>query len=229
MSERVLVPGGRDVRATLDSADGTPPATDSIVVACPPHPQHGGHRSDDRLTAVGDALVDRGIDCLRFDYGPWNGGTGERADADNAADWAFDRYERVGLFGFSFGATVALAAAADHPTLSGVCALAPTARIAADVDEDRIAADVDDGASSDDRSAAAVDAIAALDRLADSGVSVNVMYATGDTTADWEPVVERARELGLETGSFEAAHLFVGCADAVADAVAGTFDRWLSG
>jgi len=80
VSETVLIPGGRDVRATLDTAasDGGGDATgngsraDAVVVACPPHPQQRGHRGDERLTAVSNALTDRGIDCLRFDYGDWD-------------------------------------------------------------------------------------------------------------------------------------------------------------
>ncbi|MFC6753781.1 alpha/beta hydrolase, partial [Halorubrum tibetense] len=119
MSDTVLVPGGRDVRATLDVAesehDTDASTADAIVVACPPHPQHRGHRGDERLVAVSDALTARGIDCLRFDYGPWDEGYGECADADNAVGWALDRYDRVGLFGFSFGGTVALVTAAGRP------------------------------------------------------------------------------------------------------------------
>ena len=72
MSETVLIPGGRDVRATLDVAgsdgesggdaaedDGASvdeTASEAVVVACPPHPQHGGNRGDGRLVAVSDAL-----------------------------------------------------------------------------------------------------------------------------------------------------------------------------
>ncbi|MFB6303693.1 MAG: alpha/beta hydrolase, partial [Haloferacaceae archaeon] len=68
MSEPVLVPGGRDVRATLDRTGDA----DAAVVACPPHPQHGGHRGDERLVAVAERLTDAGVDCLRIDYGPWD-------------------------------------------------------------------------------------------------------------------------------------------------------------
>ncbi|MCO8267618.1 alpha/beta hydrolase, partial [Haloferax sp. AB510] len=119
MTETILVPGGRDVRATLDraredGADGTDDAADrvdTVVVACPPHPQHQGHRGDARLVAVSDALTARGADCLRFDYGPWDEGYGERADTLRAVEWAAERYDRVGLFGFSFGGAMALLAA----------------------------------------------------------------------------------------------------------------------
>ncbi|WP_435098300.1 alpha/beta hydrolase [Halorubrum sp. N11] len=196
MSETVLIPGGRDVRATLDIAASDGSRGEAAVVACPPHPQHGGHRGDERLTAVSDALTDRGIDCLRFDYGDWDEGYGESTDADNAVGWAAERYERVGLFGFSFGATVALVAAASRPGLAGVCALAPTARLNPDVD-----------------------AVAALDALVDLGVATRILYATRDSTADWEPVVERAEQLGIETVAFESDHFFVGRAGDVGKAV----------
>ena len=204
MSDTVLIPGGRDVRATLDTAasdgDATDdgPRADAVVVACPPHPQHGGHRGDERLTAVSDALTDRGIDCLRFDYGDWDEGYGESTDADNAVGWAAERYERVGLFGFSFGGTVALVAAASRPGLAGVCALASTARLNPDAD-----------------------AVAALDDLVALDVATRVLYATRDSTADWEPVVERAEELGIETVAFESDHFFVGRSGDVGEAVAG--------
>ncbi|VTT85406.1 hypothetical protein DM2_288 [Halorubrum sp. DM2] len=197
MSDTVLIPGGRDVRATLDTAASDGSRADAVVVACPPHPQQRGHRGDERLVAASDALTDRGVDCLRFDYGDWDEGYGESTDADEAVSWAAERYDRVGLFGFSFGGTVALVAAASRPDLAGVCALAPTARLNPDVD-----------------------AVEALDDLTELGVPVRILYATRDSTADWEPVVERAAELGIETVAFESDHFFVGRAGDVGEAVA---------
>ena len=220
MSDTVLIPGGRDVRATLDTAasdaseidaaasdgagndgaregSGDASRADAVVVACPPHPQQRGHRGDERLVAVSDALTERGIDCLRFDYGDWDEGYGETTDADAAVGWALDRYDRVGLFGFSFGGTVALVAAASRPELAGVCALAPTARLNADVD-----------------------AVAALGDLAERGTPTRILYATRDSTADWKPVVERAEELGIETVAFESDHFFVGQSGKVSESAA---------
>ena len=193
MSDTVLVPGGRDVRATLDTAASDGTRADAVVVACPPHPQQRGHRGDERLLAVSDALDEHGVDCLRFDYGAWDEGYGETTDADAAVGWALERYDRVGLFGFSFGGCVALVAAASRPELAAVCALAPTARLNPDTD-----------------------AVAALDRLADRGPPACVIYATRDTTAEWEPVVERAEALGVETVALAADHFFVGRADEAA-------------
>lgn len=194
MTERedVLVPGARDVRATIDRADPDARA-DAVVVACPPHPQHGGTRSDQRLQAVGEALTDRGIDCLRFNYGPWAEGTGERADAHDALDWAAEHYARVGLFGYSFGGAAAILVAAEREDLTALVALAP-------------ASGHEDGA---DAAAAVVDVPA----------PAKVVYGARDDTADWKPVVDAAREADWEVQELSADHFFVGQGAKVASAV----------
>ena len=203
-SDPVLVPGGRDVRASLDHADGDATA---CVVACPPHPQHRGHRGDERLRAVADGLTARGVDCLRFDYGDWDEGYGERADVRAAVDWAHDRADRVGLFGFSFGATLSLVVAGEATAtgrpVDAVAALAPTARITDDLD--------------------AVAAVPAID------APTLVVSGTRDDVADWEPVVEAAETAGVETASLPADHFFVGQSGKVADRVAGWLPDALAG
>jgi alpha/beta superfamily hydrolase len=199
----VLVGGARDVRGTLD-APGTDPGTgtDRAVVACPPHPQHGGNRSDRRLAAVSDALLDRDVACLRFDYGEWDRGYGERSDALAALGWLRERYDRVGAFGFSFGGGIALLASeAAGPEPDAVSALAPASRLAEDLD-----------------------ATAALESL---DCPVQIVYGERDTTAEWEPVVERARSLGHPVVELSADHFFVGQHRKVADHVADFLDRSL--
>ncbi|WP_121820449.1 CocE/NonD family hydrolase [Halostella salina] len=188
----VLVPGARDVRGTLDEPDG---GATACVVACPPHPQHRGHRGDARLTAVGDALVDRGVACLRFDYGDWDEGYGEREDARNAVRWAADRYDGVALFGYSFGGAMALLAAAsvDRPVVA-VSTLAPAARLRDDLD--------------------AAGALEGLDCPA------QVIFGTRDDTADPTPVVEVARERGDDVVELSADHFFVGKHDRIGGLVA---------
>src|SRR6056297_2424980 len=122
MSDPVVVPGGREVVGRLDSPDA-----DSAVVACPPHPQHGGSRSDPRLGAVSDALAPE-VACLRFDYGEWDDQRGPAlctADAEHALAWAADRFERVGLFGYSFGGGVALRAVGGTEAVAVCSVLAP--------------------------------------------------------------------------------------------------------
>jgi alpha/beta superfamily hydrolase len=188
-TERLGLPGGRDVRASLDS-DG--PA-DAVVVACPPHPQHGGTRHDGRLTAVSDALPDR-IDCLRFDYGPWDEGRGERTDAESAGAWAAERYSRVAIFGYSFGGGIALLTAAGMP-VDAVAALSPVAHL-------------DDG----------TDVAAAV---ADVDAPLWVGYGTRDTTVDAEGVAEAARDHGATVETFAADHFFVGQEATVVERVAG--------
>jgi len=178
MSDPRRLPGARDVRASLDGGE-----SNRVVVACPPHPQLGGDRHDSRLRAVSDALTDAGIDCLRFDYGAWDEGIGERTDALTALEWADENYEQVGLFGYSFGGGVALcAAAASEDGPNAVTALAPVSKIAE------------------------LDVVAALD---DITVPVQIVYGERDDTATWQPVVERARELGYAVGSLPADHFFI--------------------
>ncbi|SFK74639.1 hypothetical protein SAMN04487950_0888 [Halogranum rubrum] len=190
MSETILLPGTRETKATLDVAESDGP--DAVVVACPPHPQHRGHRGDERLVAVSDALGEHGIDCLRFDYGAWDEGRGERTDARHAVEWAHERYEHVALFGFSFGGAIALLTAADvGDDVAAVSALAPAGQLVVDGD----------------------DALWALDHL---DVPVQIVYATRDDTAEWEALVERARSHGYETVELSADHFFVGQAPKVA-------------
>lgn len=195
----VLVPGGRDVRGRLEEPDGR---TDAVVVACPPHPRHGGSRTDQRLVAVSDALRVVGIACLRFDYGDWDEGYGEREDVRNAVRWAVDRYDRVGVFGYSFGASMGLVASAtlDQP-VTAVAALAPTATLGPELD--------------------AVEALSTLE------CPVLVCYGERDTTADWEPIVERARERDDRVVALPADHFFLGTREDIAQAVGKFFEQVL--
>ncbi len=193
--ETVLVPGGRDVRGTV-----TEPAepADTMVVCSPPHPQQGGSRTDRRLVAVSEALTDRGIAAVRIDYGPWDGGVGEREDVRNAIRWAADRNQRVGVFGYSFGASQALLAAASvDRELLGVAALAPAPRLGTDLD--------------------------VVDAVADIEAPGLILHGERDATVDTAPVVEAAREVGWERRQFPADHFFLGQEEAVATAVGEFF------
>lgn len=180
MGDRFRLPGPRDVRGTRDGG-----ASDRVVVACPPHPQYGGDRRDSRLVAVADALAEDGINCLRFDYGEWDEGEGETTDALAALAWARERYGRVGLFGYSFGAGITLRTSArSRPQPDSVSLLAPPATFPTG------------------------ESVAPLVR--DIEGPLQVVYGERDDTATWEPVVEEARELGLAVRSFPADHFFVG-------------------
>lgn len=188
MSDPVEIPGGRRAVGRLDR-----PKADRVVVACPPHPQHGGARSDPRLRAVSDALAPD-IACLRFDYGPWDEGRGERTDAENALGWAETRFEWVGLFGYSFGAGVALRAAAVPDRPPAACsALAPPGE------------------------SAVVDA---LDGIA---CPVQIIAGERDETVDAGPVLARARELDAAVETIPADHHFAGQFDRIGALVASFF------
>lgn len=190
MSESVLIPSDRDVRGSLDS-----PESDRCVIACPPHPQMGGNRSDARLQAVSDALD---CACLRFDYGPWDEGRGELADTRAVYAWARKEYDTVAVFGYSFGGCLALVATArecrDGRSPAAVAALAPAAQLSDDID-----------------------AVAAID---DIDCPVGILYGQRDTTVDAEAVAERVREHGGTVESMSADHFFVGQADAVGRRIA---------
>ncbi|AKH98373.1 alpha/beta hydrolase [Halanaeroarchaeum sulfurireducens] len=194
MSERtVLVPGARRVEATLEeSTDGA----EACVVACPPHPQDGGHRGDRRLRAVADALTDGGIAVLRFDYGPWDEGRGEREDTRNALRWAAERYDRVGIVGFSFGGAMAARAAASTAVdLCGVALLAPATR------------------GTDDSDAA--ETLQAID------APVAVIYGTRDPTVEWQPFYRAGKATDAVIEPIDADHSFVGQLGTVAPTVGG--------
>lgn len=195
VSEDVLLPGGREVRASLDRPST---ATDRGVVACPPHPEHGGHRGDSRLAAVSDALTDQRIACLRFDYGPWTGGEHELQDAAQAVAWMEDEYDAVGLFGYSFGAAIALVTAASDSVVA-VSVLAPPARVG--------------------------DITTVAESLGAIQCPIQVVYGNRDTTVEWEPVVERARTMDGEVVELASDHFFIGQLTAIAEPVTEFFTR----
>jgi hypothetical protein len=186
----VLVGGPRDVRATLDDGE-----EHACVVACPPHPQHRGSRSDERLRAVSDALSTRGVDCLRIDYGPWAEGEGEVRDAVHAVGHCVEAlgYDRVALFGYSFGGAVALSAAT-QTDVAAVSTLAPARRLSAGLD--------------------AVEAVAAL------SVPLQAVFGSRDSTVDCGPVVDAVRDRGGDVVELPADHFFVGQAGKVGARVA---------
>jgi len=180
MSEAVLIPSARDVRGTLDAPD-----REACVVACPPHPEHGGSRSNSLLGALSDAVD---CACLRFDYGEFDEGRGELADTRDALAWARDRYTSVSLFGYSFGGCLALVAAAResweaHPP-TAVGALAPAVRLTADID--------------------AVEAVPAID------CPVGMVYGERDTTVEAASVADAVRDHGGHVETSAADHFFVG-------------------
>ena len=234
MSDTVVIPGGRDVRATRDVANRTDPS-ETLVVACPPHPLQGGSRHDRRLQAIAETLTEVGVDCLRLDYGAYDAGRGECVDVEQAVEWANERAECVGLVGYSFGAAVALCVAgrgvADDPAVDGVVALAPPSQLPIAGDEERTLERKSPstlGADSHgiDRENTDWSVVAALSALAGSDCAVDIVYGTRDSTVETSPVVEAARAAGGAVVDVDADHGFTGRLDEVADVVVDAVGRW---
>ncbi|MFC7133502.1 MULTISPECIES: alpha/beta hydrolase [Salinibaculum] len=196
MTDRLPIPGPRDVTASLDTSDAS-----RVVVACPPHPQMGGDRRDSRLRAVADALAGVDCACLRFDYGPWDEGRAEVTDVRSALAWAHDNFLTVGLFGYSFGGSMALLAAAafregeDAP--GAVSVLSPASTVHGR------------------------DVMPAVDDVA---CPLEVRYGERDDTVDSLPIAERARDRGDTVTALPADHFFAGQQQAIAADVASFFD-----
>ena len=92
------------------------------LVLCPPHPLFGGSMSDSRLMAIASTAVPKGFNALRFNYrglgssqGSYSQGVGEVQDVVSAAQFLRQHPHidgsRIALIGYSFGGSVALAAA----------------------------------------------------------------------------------------------------------------------
>jgi uncharacterized protein len=98
----------------------TEPTTTPVgcVVLCHPHPLDGGTMTNPLMRTVAAALTDAGLHVLRFNFrgvgaseGSWGEGTGEMQDVAAAVEFASTAHPglRLGLAGWSFGATVSLA------------------------------------------------------------------------------------------------------------------------
>lgn len=107
------------LEAALDSAEDQ---TSSVAVICHPHPLHQGTMQNKVVTTVARAFAHLGATVVRFNFrgvgrsaGSYAEGIGERADAEAVVAWARSQHPGLPLYlgGFSFGAAVALAIAAN--------------------------------------------------------------------------------------------------------------------
>jgi alpha/beta superfamily hydrolase len=116
----------------IEHADGVLEGVISLVdkvnqpglVLCHPHPLMGGSMEDSRIVTLSNAAVSAGINTLRFNFrgvgrsqGRFGQGIGEIQDTIGAMDYlrkhAHTDNTRIGLLGYSFGGSIALAAAMD--------------------------------------------------------------------------------------------------------------------
>ena len=106
-------------RRDIAASDGTtlvgdlalPDAPHLAAIICHPHPQYGGDRFNNVVTALFDALPRVGVAALRFDFrDEFSGGPVERLDAIAAIDEVVAAVPDVPVvaLGYSFGAMIAL-------------------------------------------------------------------------------------------------------------------------
>ena len=131
-SEKLAVPGpAGSLQAILETpADNTSRA---CAVICHPHPLHGGTMHNKIVHTLARAFVHSRIPALRFNFrgvesseGSYDDGRGELQDALACVDFMRRRSPGLPLWlaGFSFGAAMAVKAAAAEP-VDGLVAVAP--------------------------------------------------------------------------------------------------------
>ena len=123
-------PAGR-LESILDEPRDGP--VRGCAVVCHPHPQHGGTMHNKVAHTLARAFVRLGFRTLRFNFrgteaseGRYDDGVGELDDALAAVEWlrAGSADEPLWIAGFSFGAAIAVRAAAPARA-DGVVAVAP--------------------------------------------------------------------------------------------------------
>ncbi len=121
-------PAGR-IEALVSEPESAP----AVAVLCHPHPQHGGTMNNKVVHTLARTLAGRGFATIRFNFrgvgeseGSYADGRGEVEDARAIIDHARQHWPGlpVWLGGFSFGAMVAIVAAADQD-IAGLVSVAP--------------------------------------------------------------------------------------------------------
>jgi hypothetical protein len=130
MESRVTIPSG-DLE--LEGVLHLPEAKEFPgVVVCHPHPLYGGNMDNNVVMAVCQALVERSIAALRFNFrgvgrslGKFEQGVGEKEDVRAALSFLEAKTSRLGLAGYSFGATVAISVAPEEPRVRALAFISP--------------------------------------------------------------------------------------------------------
>lgn len=137
MSLFIPGPTGR-LESLLEHPAGDVPIT-GVAVLCHPHPLHGGTLQNKVVHTLARACNDLGLVALRFNFrgvgaseGEYGEAIGETEDLHAVLAWARERWpdQPLWLGGFSFGASVALrAAAADRWPLRQLITVAPAVNL----------------------------------------------------------------------------------------------------
>ncbi|MCX6011568.1 MAG: alpha/beta fold hydrolase [Chloroflexi bacterium] len=132
--EHTTIPGDISLEAAwhFPEADAPWPA----VVVCHPHPLYGGNMSSNVVFAICQALAERAIAALRFNFrgvgqsqGEFGEGLAEQEDIRAALDFVLAREdidrERIGLAGYSFGGGVSLPVAVKDERVKMLALVSP--------------------------------------------------------------------------------------------------------
>jgi alpha/beta superfamily hydrolase len=131
-SEKLFIDGPVGKLEAILERPGEGPL-EGCAVVCHPHPQHGGTMHNKVAHTLARAFVRSGFETLRFNFrgtedseGSFDNGIGELDDALAALHWLSDRHPDlpIWLAGFSFGAAMAVKAAAAEP-VDGLISVAP--------------------------------------------------------------------------------------------------------
>lgn len=119
----------------LEARLALPPGASHGVVICHPHPLYGGDMDNPVVVRVAEVCAALGLATLRFNFrgvggstGAHGGGRAEAIDVDTARRHlagALGPPSAVALAGYSFGAAVVAAVAAESPDVAGVALIAP--------------------------------------------------------------------------------------------------------
>ena len=121
----------------LEALLEAPQEADSVgsAVICHPHPLHGGTMQNKVVHTLSRAFIRQGFIALRFNFrgvnesdGKFDEGRGEIEDTFAAIDYVSNLLPDLPLWmaGFSFGAAMAVLAAAERPAM-GLVSIAPAA------------------------------------------------------------------------------------------------------
>jgi len=111
-------------------------ADQAVVVICHPHPLFGGDMDSLVVQRISSELASRGIASLRFNYrgvanseGKYDDGIGEMQDLSAAITHVCKSSgldgDRIGVAGYSFGASLAIEAAATDKRIKVLAVISP--------------------------------------------------------------------------------------------------------
>ena len=126
--------GSLTIEGVLDIPDGREPFP--AVIVCHPHPLHGGSMDNNVVNSLCDALYEKSIISFKFNFrgvgrsqGEYGNGVGEQEDVSNAISFLSTISEvdsgRIGLAGYSAGASFALPVGCKDARIKVLAAISP--------------------------------------------------------------------------------------------------------